>query len=197
MAGLPAASTRSNRSSSSVTTRRPSALGRWCRSVIRRRFSSPVNWPSTAVTWPVSAIEWRTRSGSRATSNPATSASPASAEIKVEMMWIAVVLPAPFGPSRANTEPAGTSRSIPSRTTCLPYDLRRPRTRIAGAAVAVAVIGHLPGLPGGARAQMSSSSTVGWREARATMSKSSGGTFSRSSSRVGMTSMVDSFGAEP
>ena len=64
-AGLPAASCRSNRSSSSAARPRPSARPRWCRSAIRRRFSSPVSRPSTAENWPVTPIAARTASGSR------------------------------------------------------------------------------------------------------------------------------------
>ena len=75
-------------------------------------------------------------------------------------MWTIVVLPAPFGPRRANTEPAGTSRSMPSRTTCVPYDLRRPVARIADGTVA-AVMPHLPCPPRRAADQMSRSSIGG------------------------------------
>ena len=86
-------------------------------------------------------------------------------------MWIVVVLPAPFGPRSAKTEPWATSRSMPSSTTRSPYDLRRPRTRIAGAEVAVAVMPHLRrGSAGDRGSQMSRSSTVGWWAVRATMS---------------------------
>src|SRR5690348_4077978 len=39
-----------------------------------------------------------------------------------------VVLPAPLAPIRPTISPAGTSRSSPSTTILVPYDLRRPRT---------------------------------------------------------------------
>jgi hypothetical protein len=95
------------------------------------RFSSPVSRPSTAENWPVTPIAARTASGSRAGSWPATRALPPSAATRVERMLTTVVLPAPFGPSRAKIEPAGTSRSMPSSTTFEPYALRRLRTAIA------------------------------------------------------------------
>lgn len=48
-------------------------------------------------------------------------------------MLTAVVLPAPLGPSRANTDPAGMRRSMPSSTVLSPYDLRRPAAETAAA----------------------------------------------------------------
>src|ERR1700737_3465806 len=39
-----------------------------------------------------------------------------------------VVLPAPLAPIRPTISPAATSRSSPSTTILVPYDLRRPRT---------------------------------------------------------------------
>jgi hypothetical protein len=41
-------------------------------------------------------------------------------EVRVERILTAVVLPAPFGPSRENTVPSGTARSMPSRTVLSP-----------------------------------------------------------------------------
>src|SRR5690606_17238706 len=58
--------------------------------------------------------------------------SPLSARDSVERILTIVVLPAPFGPSRAKTVPSATDRSMPSRTTFTPYALRNPRTAIAG-----------------------------------------------------------------
>ena len=75
----PAASTRSNRSSSSATRILPASRPRWFRSAIRRRFSSPVSKSSTAENWPVTPIAARTPPGSPATSWPATRSSPPSA----------------------------------------------------------------------------------------------------------------------
>ena len=85
-----------------------------------RRFSSPVSRSSTAENWPVTPICDRMPSGSVRRSWPPTATSPASGVSRVVRMWTAVVLPAPFGPSSANTVPAGTSRSIPSRTSSSP-----------------------------------------------------------------------------
>jgi hypothetical protein len=115
-AGRPAASVSSNRSSSSSAVRRPVARPRCSRSAISSRFSRPVRKPSTAENWPVTPIAARTASGSAATSWPATRTVPASAGISVLRISTVVVLPAPFGPSSANTEPSGTARSMPSST---------------------------------------------------------------------------------
>ena len=62
----------------------PAPLGapRWRRSAISRRFSSPVNRPSTAENWPVTPMTARTASASRATSWPAICASPPSAAMQ-------------------------------------------------------------------------------------------------------------------
>ena len=69
---------------------------------MRSMFSSPVIRPSTAENWPVTPIAARTACGSVARSWPPTRMSPeaASAEMRVERILTAVVLPAPFGPSR-------------------------------------------------------------------------------------------------
>ena len=48
--------------SSSATRARPLPRPRWCRSAIRRRFSSPVSRSSTAENWPVTPIAARTPS---------------------------------------------------------------------------------------------------------------------------------------
>src|SRR5258708_24727624 len=47
-------------------------------------------------------------------------------------MRTSVVLPAPFGPSRPNTIPAGTSSPAPSSATVAPKRLTTPSTRTAG-----------------------------------------------------------------
>src|SRR4051794_30160729 len=96
-------------------------------------FSSPVISPSTAENCPVTPTAARTPSGDVATSWPATWACPPSAVTSVERIFTAVVLPAPFGPSSANTDPAGIRRSMPSRTVLSPYDLRRPTAETAAA----------------------------------------------------------------
>src|SRR6266542_2815805 len=112
--------------------RRPGpSRSRWCRSAIRRRFSSPVSRLSTAENWPVTPIAARTASGSGARSWPSTRISPPSGLISVDRICTVVVLPAPLGPSSAKTVPAGTVRSIPSSTSLSPNDLRRPTAAIA------------------------------------------------------------------
>jgi hypothetical protein len=81
-----------------------------------RRFSAPVWRPSTAAYCPVRLIRRRTSARSATTSWPATNAAPPSGAIKVESMRTVVVLPAPLGPSSANTAPAGTRSEIPETT---------------------------------------------------------------------------------
>jgi hypothetical protein len=67
-----------------------------------------------------------------ATSKPFTLAVPVSALSSVDRIFTTVVLPAPFGPSKAKMWPGATSKSTPpSAASCL-YDFPRPRTRIAG-----------------------------------------------------------------
>ncbi len=127
-----AASVSSNRSSSSATRCPPSDRPRWWRSAISSRFSAPVSRPSTAANWPVTPMRPRTSSASRTTSYPPTDALPSSGRRSVLRMWTTVVLPAPFGPSSANTVPVGTSRSMPSRTTWSPNALRNPSAVMAG-----------------------------------------------------------------
>jgi hypothetical protein len=92
------------------------------------RFSRPVCSLSTAECCPVRLIAARTFAGSRTTSYPATMTCPASGRDSVVSIRTVVVLPAPFGPSSAKTDPAGTCRSIPARTTVDPKAFRRPVT---------------------------------------------------------------------
>ena len=72
------------------------------------------------------------RVASRTQSRPATSARPPSGSSSVVKIRTAVVLPAPFGPSRPNTVPAATSRSRPSSASVFPKRLTSPSARIAG-----------------------------------------------------------------
>src|SRR5262249_22946374 len=60
---------------------------------------------------------------------PSTVTSPPSRRRYPSRISTVVVLPAPFGPSSANTSPWLMSRSTPSTAIVSPYDLRRPRTR--------------------------------------------------------------------
>lgn len=98
---------------------------------MRSRFSSAVSRSSSAANCPVTPIAARTPSGAVATSWPATWACPLSAEMSVDRICTVVVLPAPFGPSSANTVPDGIRRSMPSRTVLSPYDLRRSAVETA------------------------------------------------------------------
>ncbi len=101
---------------------------------------------STAANCPVTPMTVRTALGSVATSCPATRTVPPSALINVVSTFTVVVLPAPFGPSREKTVPAGTSRSMPSRTILSPYAFRSSETAIAELLMA-AIIGTGPDTP--------------------------------------------------
>lgn len=72
----------------------------------------------------------RTFAGCGATSKPSILAAPSSALSRVDRIFAAVVLPAPFEPSSAKILPRATSKSTP-RNTCSSYDFSKPRTRIA------------------------------------------------------------------
>src|SRR3954454_14231399 len=73
----------------------------------------------------------RTASASRTGSWPPTRTEPPSGRLSVHRMSTIVVLPAPLGPRRAKTDPSGTDRSMPSRTTWSPKDLRSPLVEMA------------------------------------------------------------------
>ena len=59
-----------------------------------------------------------TETGSRATSIPSICATPVVGNTRVVRMPIVVVLPAPFGPSKPKNSPRGTSKEMPSSTSC-------------------------------------------------------------------------------
>lgn len=73
----------------------------------------------------------RTSRACRRTSYPATSTRPSSTRNSVVMARTAVVLPAPFGPSRPWTVPRATVRSSPSSAHLSLYLFRAPSTMIA------------------------------------------------------------------
>src|SRR5262245_44772974 len=125
----------SNRSSSASARLVISRRGRWTSRPIRRRFSRPVRLGSTVAYWPASPICCRTSFASRTTSRPSTSARPASGFRIVARTRIAVVLPAPLGPSSPKTVRAGTSRSIPSSAVTVSTRFVSPSTRIATALI--------------------------------------------------------------
>src|SRR5690606_7919408 len=90
-------------------------------------FCRPVSPSSPAAYRPASPIRARTSRGRRATSRPATVARPASSRSRVDRMRTAVVLPAPFGPSRPCTVPVRTARPKPSRARWPPERFSRAR----------------------------------------------------------------------
>src|SRR4030081_3066799 len=88
----------------------------------------------------------RTVSGSSWTLTPVIRACPASGARRVARIRTRAVFPAPLGPSRPSTLPAGTLRSTPARALVLPNALLTPSTSIMAAPLwemAVAVISTL------------------------------------------------------
>ena len=85
---------------------------------------------STAAYWPASPMRLRTVFGSFCTSTPLTRARPVSGASRVARIRTRVVLPAPFGPSRPCTVPAGTLMSTPASALVSPKDLLMPSTSI-------------------------------------------------------------------
>ena len=73
---------------------------------------------SRRMSLPVLLIIARTARVCATVSYPPIVTVPESAGNRVDAMPTVVVLPEPFGPSRAVTLPAGISRSMPSRTRC-------------------------------------------------------------------------------
>ena len=131
-----AASVRPNCSNSASAVR--AGFVTWRSSPIKTRFSRPVRRWSTAANCPVKLMDSRTSASCVATSNPFTVATPASARSNVVKILMTVVLPAPLGPSREkDCSLRSTMKSIPSSTTVLPNDLRRPFTSMAGPASAI------------------------------------------------------------
>ena len=78
-------------------------------------FSRPVATGSAPLSWATTPIRCRTLAGFARTSSPATLAVPESAWASVVRILTVVDLPAPFGPSRPKTVPAGTAKLSPSR----------------------------------------------------------------------------------
>src|SRR5215831_5059724 len=109
---------------------------RWVSWPIRWRFSRPVRFSSTAAYCPARPMAARTSPACRTTSRPSTLACPASGSRTVARIRTAVVLPAPFGPSRPSTLPASAARSMPSSATTWPNRLTSPCAAIAGSAMA-------------------------------------------------------------
>src|SRR5512135_3652342 len=95
------------------------------------RFSHPVRSRSEVSACGITPIASRTRTGSRATSKPATNPCPAVGTISVVSMRLSVVLPAPLGPSRPNNSPRRTSKLTRSTAVNSPKRLVSSRAWIA------------------------------------------------------------------
>src|SRR5262245_2149058 len=107
-------------------------LGERCDSLPTiQRFSLPVRFSSTAAYWPARPMRSRTACGLAPTSRPSTSARPPSRFRIVVRIRTAVVLPAPFGPSRPSTLPVGTKKSTPSSAVTEPKHFLSWSTRMA------------------------------------------------------------------
>src|SRR5262245_27354642 len=114
----------------------------------------------------------RTASGSRATSSPATRATPDVNDSSVVSIRTVVDLPAPFGPRKPNTWPASTRRSTPRTASTVSFRLRYVFTRPSASTAASATTSPLSfALPSdGAQRRNSSpaaSGTLAWPRARA------------------------------
>src|SRR4051794_32786313 len=68
-------------------------------------------------------------------SSPSTRTAPASGRRKPSQISTVVVLPAPFGPSRASTEAVRAWKDSPSTALRAPYVLTSPSTSRAGASM--------------------------------------------------------------
>ena len=66
---------------------------------------------------------------------PATWSVPASGWVSVATVRTNVDLPAPFGPSTANTPPAGADSVSPASASTLPKRLTRPSASIIGSVI--------------------------------------------------------------
>src|SRR5262249_58119294 len=91
---------------------------------------------------------------------PRTVTSPLSRRRYPSRISTVVVLPAPFGPSRAKTSPCRISRSTPSTATVSPYDLRSPLTRTLAVVSMTPASGH--GGAGTTTGRPDPPSTVRW-----------------------------------
>src|SRR3954453_11796542 len=103
----------------------------------RSRLRLPVSARSTTASWKTTLLTPLASSGCVGTSTPASRASPAVGSIVVVSMPMVVDLPAPFGPSRPNTFPGSTWKSICfTGSTAGGQVLVRPWTSMTGVAVA-------------------------------------------------------------
>jgi hypothetical protein len=121
-----AANVSSNRSNSSVARSREALRPMRLSSPINARFCRPVKAPSRVASWAATPIRRRTSFAWVAMSKPATMPRPRSGVARVVRIRTAVVLPAPFGPSRPRIDPEGTAKSTPANACVSPYALARP-----------------------------------------------------------------------
>ena len=109
------------KASSNSSARRAATFRlRWQSRPTMKMFSRPVRFSSTVAYCPANPMILRTTSGSLTTSWPRIAAWPESGSRMVERMRTAVVLPAPFGPSRPSTVPGSISSETPSSARTLP-----------------------------------------------------------------------------
>src|SRR5216683_8188187 len=94
-------------------------------------FSHPVRSRSEVSACGITPIASRTRTGSRATSKPATNPCPEVGTISVVSIRLSVVLPAPLGPSSPNNSPRRTSKLTWSTAVKSPKRLVSSLARIA------------------------------------------------------------------
>src|SRR5271167_96198 len=94
-------------------------------------FSHPVRSRSEVIACGMTPIFLRTRVGCRATSSPATRASPEVGGSSVVSIRTSVVLPAPLGPSSPKTSPRSTSNVTSLTAVKLPKRLQRSLVVIA------------------------------------------------------------------
>src|SRR6185437_12665608 len=94
-------------------------------------FSHPVRSRSEVSACGITPIASRTRTGSRATSKPATNPWPEVGTISVVSIRLSVVLPAPLGPRRPNNSPRRTSKVTWSTAVNSPKRLVSSCARIA------------------------------------------------------------------
>ena len=84
------------------------------------RLSRPLSLCSMAGSWKTMPIWRRIASRSETTSSPRTRAAPEVGARRVARIENKVVLPAPFGPRRANISPCPTSMSTPRSASTFP-----------------------------------------------------------------------------
>ena len=107
-------------------------------------FSSTVSESYRAACWNKKPsflrISLSRSSGSAAISCPPISMDPASGCCRPMINFSKTLFPVPLRPRIVSISPRRTSRSIPSRTTCAPKDLRSAPTRMTGPSVLISLV---------------------------------------------------------